>query len=68
MTRSDRYSWRELNAVLRDLTEDDILRLIENETELHRRITILRRLHQRYNIVRMKRERKELNQQATIAL
>ena len=60
MTHSNKYTWRELNAVLRDMTEDQILKLLEDEQELHRRVTVLRRLHQRYNIVRMKRERNEM--------
>lgn len=53
-------SWRELNDVLTDYTEQEIWDLLEDERKHARRSTIIIRLHQRYTTLRMLRERAEL--------
>lgn len=56
----DRIHWRTLTAGLKELTEADALRLLEEEKVQHKRPAIARRLHQRYCMLRMARERDEL--------
>ena len=53
-------TWRELNHVLASKTEDEVLRLLNEERVGIRRIAVLERLHQRYNTLRVSRERVEL--------
>lgn len=55
-----RLTWRELNHVLASKTEDEVLQLLNEERVGIRRIAVLERLHQRYNILRVSRERVEL--------
>ena len=55
-----RLTWRELNHVLAAKTEDEVLRLLNEERVGTRRIAVLERLHQRYNTLRVSRERVEL--------
>jgi len=55
-----RLTWRELNHVLASKTEDEVLRLLNEERVGIRRIAVLERLHQRYNTLRVSRERVEL--------
>ena len=55
-----RLTWRELNHVLASKTEDEVLRLLNEERVGTRRIAVLERLHQRYNTLRVSRERVEL--------
>ena len=55
-----RLTWRELNHVLASKTEDEVLRLLNEERVGIRRIVVLERLHQRYNTLRVSRERVEL--------
>jgi len=50
-------TWKELNDQLADLTEQEVLDLLEDEATNARRSTILVRLHQRYTVLRMLRER-----------
>jgi len=50
-------TWKSLNDRLADLTEQEVLDLLEDETKHARRSTILVRLHQRYTVLRMLRER-----------
>ncbi len=57
-------SWRKLNEVLADLSEEQVLRLLEDERITHRRLTVLERLHQRYTTLRASRERIELLKEA----
>ncbi len=57
-------SWRKLNEVLADLSEEQVLRLLEDERITHRRLTVLQRLHQRYTTLRASRERIELLKEA----
>jgi hypothetical protein len=55
-----RLTWRELNHVLASKTEDEVLRLLNEERVGIRRIAVLERLHQRYNTLRVSRERVDL--------
>ena len=55
-----RLTWRELNHVLASKTEDEVLRLLNEERVGAQRVAVLERLHQRYNILRVSRERVEL--------
>ena len=53
-------TWKELNDQLADFTEQEIFDLLEAEKRDTRRSTVLVRLHQRYTVLRMLRERAEL--------
>ena len=53
-------TWRSLNSRLSSLSEEDVLRLLTEEREGARRVSMLERLHQRYNTLRVARERLEL--------
>lgn len=55
-------TWIELNERLADLTEQEVLDLLEDEKRNARRSTVLVRLHQRYTVLRMLRERAELTE------
>ena len=55
-----RLTWRELNHVLASKTEDEVLQMLNEERVGTRRIVVLERLHQRYNTLRVSRERVEL--------
>ena len=57
-------SWRKLNEVLAGLSEEQVLRMLEDERITHRRATVLERLHQRYTMLRAARERVELLKEA----
>jgi hypothetical protein len=53
-------NWRELNEVLPTLDEVAVRRLLDEEREGEQRQTLLLRLHQRYTVLRMTRERMEI--------
>ena len=55
-----KLNWQELNAQLRTFSEEDLKNLITNEIQTARRPSVLKRLHQRYCIVRSARERTDL--------
>lgn len=55
-------TWIELNDRLADFTEQEVLDLLEDEKRNARRSTVLVRLHQRYTVLRMLRERAELTE------
>ena len=57
-------TWRSLNAELRTLTEAQVLDMLMEERKNQRRVSVLERLHQRYNTLRVSRERIELVQEA----
>ena len=58
-------NWRELNARLSTLREDELAAMIEEERQGERRATLLVRMHQRFTALRTLRERQELlNQQS----
>ena len=52
-------NWRTLNKEINNLTEDQVLDLLQQEAKGPRRVSIITRLHQRYTILRAARERKE---------
>ena len=53
-------NWRELNARLSSLREDELAVMIEEERQGERRHTLLVRMHQRFTALRTLRERREL--------
>ena len=57
-------TWRSLNAELRTLNEAQVLEMLMEERANQRRVSVLERLHQRYNTLRVSRERIELLQEA----
>ena len=59
------YTWRSLNDVLASLPETDVKALLDAEMVGARRVKIIERLHQRYNTLRVARERAELLALAT---
>jgi plasmid maintenance system killer protein len=52
--------WRSLAASLTSMTEDEVKRLLDDEMAARRRVGIVRRLHQRYTMLRTARERADL--------
>jgi predicted lipoprotein len=58
-------SWRKLNSDLSLKTEEQVLSLLNEERVTGKRVTVLERLHQRYNTLRVARERVELLKEAT---
>jgi predicted lipoprotein len=58
-------TWRKLNSDLSLKTEEQVLSLLNKERATGKRITVLERLHQRYNTLRVARERVELLKEAT---
>ena len=59
------YTWRSLNKVLALLPEVDVKALLDSEMAHARRVKVIERLHQRYNTLRVARERTELLKEAT---
>ena len=57
-------SWRKLQAVLNQLTEAEVLAMLEDERRTLKRASILERLHMRYNTLRVSRERIEIMKEA----
>lgn len=55
-----KLSWRALNNQLSLMNEADVLMLLESEKMGEKRASVLQRLHQRYNVLRVSRERIEL--------
>ena len=53
-------NWREMTEQLTTMSEDELADMINDELDNQQRISMIIRLHQRFNIVRMTRERKEL--------
>ena len=60
-----RLTGRELNHTLGTKTEAEVLDMLTEERANLRRIVVLERLHQRYNSLRITRERIELLKEAT---
>jgi len=52
-----KLTWRSMHEVLTKLSENEVLKLLQEEQEGANRITILLRLHQRYCVLRLERER-----------
>ena len=59
-----KLSWRELNNQLSMMSEADVWGLLEVERNGEKRSSVLQRLHQRYNTLRVSRERIELLKEA----
>jgi hypothetical protein len=59
-----KISWRKLQAVLNQMTEAEVLAMLEDERQNARRASILERLHMRYNTLRVSRERIEIMREA----
>ncbi len=59
-------TWRGLNDRLSTLTEMEVLDLLNNERQTLKRVSMLERLHQRYNTLRVARERLELLKEAKL--
>jgi hypothetical protein len=57
-------SWRKLNDILSQLSEEQILTMLNEERTGNRRVSVLQRLHQRYTMLRCARERIELLKEA----
>lgn len=53
-------NWHDLNEMLPDCDEATVKQLLEEEIAKHRRAVFIKRLHQRYNAMRVSRERREL--------
>jgi len=58
-------TWRSLNSQLSRMSEEDVLMLLNEERVGAKRVSVLERLHQRYNTLRVARERLELLKGAT---
>ena len=58
-------NWRELNARLGSLREDELEQMIREELKGERRPTLLIRMHQRFTVLRSLRERREILNAAT---
>ena len=63
--KTQKLTWRELNHTLGTKTEAEVLDMLNEERTNLRRIVVLERLHQRYNSLRVTRERMELFKEAT---
>lgn len=59
-----KLSWRALNDILSQMTEDELLTMLNEERTGERRASVLQRLHQRYTMVRCARERIEIMKDA----
>ena len=55
-----KLSWRALNNQLSMMSEADVWGLLEVERFGEKRASVLARLHQRYNVLRVARERIEI--------
>lgn len=55
-----KLSWRSLNNQLSMMSEEEVLSLLQAEKHGEKRSSVLQRLHQRYNTLRVSRERMEL--------
>ena len=60
-----KLSWRALNNQLSMMNEEEVLSLLQAEKHGEKRASVLQRLHQRYNVLRVSRERIELLTLAT---
>jgi len=59
-------TWRSLNDRLPTLTEEEVLGMLNNERNTLKRVSVLERMHQRYNTLRVARERLELLKEAKL--
>ena len=56
-------SWRKFQSELPNYSEADLRALLDEELTQHRRVTMLKRIHQRYCTMRTNRERMEILKQ-----
>ena len=59
-------TWRSLNDRLPTLTEEEVLGMLNNDRQTLKRVSVLERMHQRYNTLRVARERLELLKEAKL--
>jgi len=59
-----KYTWRKLNELLVHMTEEEVKEMLDLEMQSHRRGAVIERLHQRYNTLRVARERVALLKEA----
>ena len=59
-------TWRGLTDRLPTLSEEEVLGLLNNERKTFQRVSVLERLHQRYNTLRVARERMEILKEAKL--
>ena len=57
-------SWRQLLVTLNQMTEDEVLEMLNAERQGPRRASILERLHMKYSVLRTNRERIEIMKEA----
>ena len=55
-----KLTWRSLNNQLSMMSEEEVLTLLQVEKDGEKRASVLQRLHQRYNVLRVSRERIEI--------
>ena len=55
-----KLTWRSLNNQLSMMNEEEVLTMLQAEKHGERRSSVLQRLHQRYNTLRVSRERIEI--------
>jgi hypothetical protein len=53
-------NWRDLNDVIGRFNEEELEEMLEYEMNNENRKTVVERLHQRFSIVRMARERNQI--------
>ena len=59
-------TWRSLNDRLPTLSEEEVLGMLNNERQTLKRVSVLERMHQRYNTLRVARERLKLLKEAKL--
>lgn len=55
-----KMTWRSLNSKLSMMTEQEVFAMLDEELANQRRASVIQRLHQRANTLRVSRERIEL--------
>jgi len=55
-----KLTWRSLNNQLSMMTEQEVHEMLQHEQVGEKRASVLQRLHQRYNTLRVSRERIEI--------
>ena len=60
-----KYTWRSLNDALVTMPEPQVKELLDQEMNGERRVKVMERLHQRYNTLRVARERVAMFKGAT---
>lgn len=62
-----KLTWRSMHQVLTKLSEEEVLKLLQEEQAGANRVGFLLRLHQRYCVLRLERERVLILRKATAA-